>query len=56
MSIFLDIFSDDDDDDDIFMLAFGGFSMSSIFNSGFFSEKQCGFVDDHDKQEAQFVV
>ena len=55
MSIFLDIFSDDDDDD-ILMLAFGGFSMSSIFKSGIFSEKQCGSIDDHEKQEAQSVV
>ena len=54
MSIFLDIFSDDDDDDDILMLAFGGLSMRIIFKSGIFSEKQCGSVDDHEKQEAQF--
>ena len=30
--------------------------MSSIFKSGIFSEKQCGSVDDHEKQEAQSVV
>ena len=56
MSIFLDIFDSDDDDDDILMLAFGGISMSSIFKSEKISEKQCGSVDDHEKQEAQSGV
>ena len=50
MSIFLDIFySDDDDDDDIFMWTFGGISLGVIFKSEKISEKQCGFVDDHQK-------
>lgn len=43
MSIFLDIFDSDDDDDDILMLAFGGFSMSSIFKFGIFFRKTMWF-------------
>ena len=54
MSIFLDIFYSNDDDDDIFMWAFIGVSLSSM--GSIFSEKQCGSIDDHEKQEAQSVV
>lgn len=54
MSIFLDIFYFHDDD--FLMWAFGGMSMSSMLKSEEISEKQCGSVDNHDNQEAQFVV
>ena len=50
MFIFLDMF-DSDDDDDFLMWTFGGVSLGSM--GRIFSEKQCGSVDDHDKQEAQ---
>ena len=55
MSIFLDIF-DSDDDDDIFMWKFGGISLGGILKSEKISEKQCGSVDDYQKQEAESVV
>ena len=52
MSIFLDMFTYDDDD--FLMRTFGGISLSSM--GSIFSKKQHCSVDDHEKQEAQFVV
>jgi len=53
MCLFGDIFNFDDD---LFLMWPFGTNMGSIFKLEEISEKQCGFIDDHENQEAQSVV